>query len=395
MERRHDLDALRVFAILSLIAYHCGMLYVAEWDWHIKSTTLQEWLQWPMLAMNRWRMALLFLISGLAIGLYRPSRAPGRFVLVRTWRLFLPLVFGMLAIVPVQAYVQGVVNGGVQPGYAEFMLRYWQLQPWPDGRFDGAEYGITWNHLWYLAYLWVYTLLLTALLPLLESRSGQRLQAALGGLRGWKLALLPALPLVLYINVLMPRFEASNDLIHDWFQHAQFFTVFLYGYALARREGFWAELGRLRRPLGWAALAMTAVYVPLLKADIEFGEAALVAMRCLRGLLVWTVLLAILAWARHALDRPFRWLPYASEAVFPWYVIHQSATVLLAYWLVPLRLGGALEATLVVLGTLAACGLGHEIVRRIEVLRPLFGLKRRTASGRPQPETLAVVGGRE
>ncbi|KFN48052.1 acyltransferase family protein [Arenimonas metalli] len=390
MERRHDLDALRVLALLSLIAYHCGMLYVAEWDWHIKSSYLQDWLQWPMLAMNRWRMALLFLLSGLAIGLYRPSRHPGRFAWERTARLFVPLVFGMFVICSVQAYVQGVAAGALEPGFGTFLARYWFLAPWPPG--DFSDYDLTWNHLWYLAYLWIYTLVLAALLPLLESGPGRRLQSALAGLRGWKLVLLPAFPLVLYLNLLLVRFEATNGLFDDWFQHAQFFTVFLYGYALSRSAGFWDELRRLRRPLGWAALAMTAVYVPLLKSDIVFGEPALVAIRSLRGLLVWTVLLAILAWGRHALDRPFRWLPYASEAVFPWYVIHQSATVLLAYWLVPLRLGGALEAFLVVLGTLATCGLGHEMVKRVAVLRPLFGLKPRPASGRAQPETVAVLG---
>ncbi|HEY9143713.1 MAG TPA: acyltransferase family protein [Arenimonas sp.] len=396
MQRRHDLDALRVLAILSLIAYHCGMLYVAEWGWHIKSSYLQEWLQWPMLAMNRWRMALLFLVSGLAIGLYQPERAPGRFALLRTWRLFLPLVFGMLVIVPVQAYCQGVVNGTVSPGYGAFLLRYWELRPWPEGGFDGAEYGITWNHLWYLAYLWIYSLVLVVLLPLLRSGPGQRLQAALCGLRGWRLALLPALPLVAYMNGLLPYFESTNALLDDWFQHAQFFTVFLYGFLLARDAGFWAELSRLRRPLGWAALVLLLVYVPSLKLGLAQEEWSLVLMRCLRGFIVWVVLLAILAWARHALDRPFRWLPYASEAVYPWYVIHQSATVLIAYWLVPLELGAWREAVLVVLGTLAACALGHEIVRRVGVLRPLFGLKRRKpASVRPQAEALAVVGGRE
>ncbi len=396
MIRRHDLDALRVIAFGLLIAYHCAMLYVAEWDFHIKSSYLAEWLQWPMLAVNRWRMALLFLISGLAIGLYKPARRPGRFALERTWRLFLPLVFGMLVIVPVQAYCQGVVNGAVEPGYVNFMLRYWQLRPWPQGGFDGAEYGVTWNHLWYLAYLWVYTLLLTALLPVLESAPGRRLQGVLSGLRGWKLVLLPALPLVLYLNVLMPRFEATYDLLHDWFQHAQFFTIFLYGYALSRVGGFWDEVVRLRRPLLWSALAMAAVYVPLLKSDLIFPEPALAAMRALRGLFAWTTLLAILGWGRHALDRPFRWLPYATEAVFPWYVLHQSAIVLLAYWLVPLKLGGAVEATLVVLGTIATCALLHEfVIRRIGFLRPLFGLKRRTPPVRPQPEAVAVVGGRE
>lgn len=377
MSRRNDLDALRVLAILSLIAYHCGMLYVSEWDWHLKSTYLQDWLQWPMLAMNRWRMSLLFLISGLAVGLFRPERAPVRFALMRTWRLFVPLLFGMFCIVPVQAYCQGVVNGTVDPGYGEFLIRYWQVEPWPKGGWDGAEHGITWNHLWYLAYLWVYSLLLAAALPLLATAPGRRLQAAFAALGGWRLVLLPALPLVLYVEVLMPRFEETHDLLNDGFLHAQFLTVFLYGYFLARSERFWSELQRLRRPLAWAAAALVAVYVPLLKADVEYGELALVAIRAQRGLLVWVVLLAILAWARHALDRPFRWLPYASEAVFPWYVIHQSATVLLAYWLVPLQLGAWREATLVVAGTLLACALGFELVRRVPPLRPLFGLKLR------------------
>ena len=396
MPRRHDLDALRVLAFLLLIAYHCAMLYVAEWDWHLKSTHLAEWLQWPMLAMNRWRMALLFLVSGLAIGLYRPSRAPARFALSRTWRLFLPLVFGMLAIVPVQAYVQGVVNGGVAPGYGEFMLRYWQLQPWPDGRFDGAEHGVTWNHLWYLAYLWTYTLVLVLLLPALRSRAGQALAAWLGGLRGAWLVAVPAALLGLYMNTLLQPFgDAERDLLSDWYRHAEYFTVFLLGFLLARSQAFWTELLRLRRPLLVAAVVMGLVYLPLVRSGIEWGDVALAAIRCLRGLYAWTTLLAILAWGHHLLNRPFRWLPYASEAVFPWYVIHQSATVVVAYWLVPLQLDAWLEASLVVAGTVAACLLGHEIVRRVAWLRPLFGLKRRKPSVRPQPEALAVVGGRE
>ena len=125
MPRRHDLDALRVLALVSLIAYHCAMLYVAEWDWHLKSVYLQEWLQWPMLAMNRWRMGLLFMVSGLAIGLYRPFRQPGRFAWERTLRLLVPLLFGMFCTVPIQAYCQGVTNGTIEPGYGAFLWRYW------------------------------------------------------------------------------------------------------------------------------------------------------------------------------------------------------------------------------------------------------------------------------
>ena len=387
MTRRHDLDALRVFAFGSLILYHGAMLYVADWGWHLKSTHLAEWLQWPMLAVNRWRMALLFLVSGLAIGLYQPARAPGRFAWRRTLRVLLPLLFGMAAIVPVQAYCQGVANGAVEPGFGAFMWRYLQLQPWPAGAFDGAEYGVTWNHLWYLAYLWVYSLLLVALLPLLESTLGRRLQAALAGLRGWRLMLLPALPLVLYMHLLLPRFPATNDLISDGFQHAQFFTIFLYGYAMARAPGLWDELVRLRRPLAGIALALGTVYVPLvLLGGDDISEARLALARTLRGAYLWLALLAILAWSKHALDRPFRWLPYANEAVLPWYMLHQSLTVLLAYWLLPHALGPVIEPLLVIGGTLAGCLLLHEaLIRRSALLRPLFGLRPRDPGAAARP----------
>jgi len=396
MERRHDLDALRVFAFLLLIAYHVGMLYVAEWGWHLKSGHTYEWLQVPMVAMNRWRMDLLFLVSGLAIGLFQPERAPLKFALARTSRLMVPLLFGMAAIVPVQAYCQGVVNGAVEPGFGAFLLRYLELRPWPEGGFDGAEYGFTWNHLWYLAYLWPYTLVLTAALPLLRSGPGQRLAAALGGLRGPWLVLLPALPLVLWMNVLLPRFgDAERDFVSDWFRHAEYFTVFVYGYLLARCRPFWDELLRLRRALLAAAVLMGVVYVGLLMLDVEFDPLPLALVRSLRALYAWTTLLAIRPGGHHALNRPFRWLPWATEAVFPWYIVHQSATVLLAYWLVPMDLPVAVEAGAVLGGTLLACLAFGELARRSGALRPLFGLKRRARSVRPQPEALAVVGGRE
>jgi hypothetical protein len=78
------------------------------------------------------------------------------------------------------------------------------------------------------------------------------------------------------------------------------------------------------------------------------------------------------------LNRPFRWLPYATEAVYPWYILHQSLIVPIAFWLIPLRLGSAWEPLLVTLGTIGGCLLLHEfVIRRINLLRPLFGLKAR------------------
>lgn len=93
MPRRHDIDALRVLAFALLILYHTAMAYVDGWGFHLKSEYTAEWLQWPMLLVNRWRMPLLFLLSGIAIALMRPEAHIARFAVLRTWRLLLPLLF--------------------------------------------------------------------------------------------------------------------------------------------------------------------------------------------------------------------------------------------------------------------------------------------------------------
>lgn len=394
MQRRYDIDALRVIAFAILILYHVSGVYEHQSSYHIVSTYQTEWLEWIRIVFNRWRMPLLFAISGIAVGLTLRGRDLGRVALLRSWRLLLPLVFGMLVVVPVQAYCEGVSRGMVEPGFQAFMWRYWQLRPWLAGSFSGAEHGITWNHLWYLAYLWVYTLVLLVLIPVLQSARGKRLQAWLTRQRHGALLLLPALLFFAYLILLKPRFPETRALIDDWYLHAEYFTVFVLGYAVARAEGFWQRLWRLRWPMLLVAMLSISIELSLKAAGrflpIEEIPAALHAIdwgmieRGGRAMFMWSALLAIFGWGHGLLNRPFRWLPYASEAVYPWYILHQSLIVLIAYLLIPLRLGPILEPLLVIAGTVGGCLLLHELViRRVALLRPLFGLKLRTSKSRP------------
>ncbi len=393
MNRRHDLDALRVIAFGLLILYHAGMLYVADWDFHLKSTYLSEGLQGGMIALSRWRMPLLFLISGIALGLLRPAQL-GRAALLRSWRLLLPLLFGMFIVVPIQPYCEALAQGHIEPGFAQFLLRYWQVRPWPPGTFTGAEFGITWNHLWYLAYLWPYTMLLLGVLAVLRRPA---LQAAVAR---WRSLQVPAAAWLLLpiaweaFNLLwvMPRWAPTHALFGDWFVHAESLPLFLLGYAVARNETFWARVRRWR----WASFGVAAlclgVELGLRTAGRHHVEVHGIwaqvpwyaVERIARAGYTWMALLAIFGWGQVWLNRPFRWLPYCTEAVYPWYMLHQSVMIALAFWLIPMHLGPVVEPLLVIAGTAAGCLLLHEgVIRRVGWLRPCFGLKAQRRAAAP------------
>ena len=384
MNRRHDIDALRALAFALVILYHVAMYYVQGWEWHLKSPDAVEWLQGPMRALNLWRMDLVFLVSGLALSLLWRGGSRLQLLGQRSARLLLPLAFGMAVVVPYQPYAEMVAKGVIEPGFGAFLLRYFTGGPWPDTAFRGANVGVTWNHLWYLPYLWLYTTVFVLAVPLLQSAAGRRLHAAFQQLRGWRLLALPVLPLMLYSAVLWPHFPPSHDLIGDGWLHAVYFTLFLYGWWIGLDEGLWGELKRLRHPALGGALALLALYF-LARWLVPMVTPSRLAIRLLADAYLWTAIVAILGWAHHALNRPWPWLAWANESVYPWYVLHQTVIIVLVSWLAPLSLSPQVEAPLLVAGTIAGCWALTAVIRRSRWLRPLFGLKRRAPPPRPSP----------
>ena len=145
--RRYDLDWLRIIAFSLLILYHVGMFYVT-WGWHVKSVYSSPTVEPLMSAVNPWRLALLFFISGVAIRFATDKAASMKsFAWSRVSRLGLPLLFGIYVWIMPQAFYQVLQSGEFTgsllefyPDYVAFEQAYSMITP-------------TWNHLWYLAYV--------------------------------------------------------------------------------------------------------------------------------------------------------------------------------------------------------------------------------------------------
>jgi hypothetical protein len=141
---------------------------------------------------------------------------------------------------------------------------------------------------------------------------------------------------------------------------------------------WWAEARRLRGRTLAGALLMLIVYF-VLRAQVSPASSVSLrfVVRIVADVYLWWMVLAILGWAHHLLNRPWPWLPWANEQVYPWYVLHQTFIVVLIVQLAPLRLAPALEAALLTAGTLTACWAMAALIRRNRLLRPLFGLRPR------------------
>jgi hypothetical protein len=373
--RLYFFDWVRILAFFVLILYHVGMYYVS-WDWHVKSPFASSTIEPLMLLSSPWRLSLLFLVSGVASAFMLQKISAASFMKQRTARLLLPLVFGMFAIVPLQPYFEVVEKVAYAGSFGDFMGLYLQAY---NGfcRGDDCLDLPTWNHLWFVAYLWVYTLVLGALVLALGQR-WEKVSGWLGQrLTGWKLLAIPASVLAVFRITMLDVFPTTHALVDDFYNHANYLTVFLLGAALARQPQAWASMERMR----WAALAIALgswaaliVFFSMAEANSDL-EAFRLPMRYVWSLCAWCAITAAIGFAHRLLNFDSAKRRYLAEAIFPVYILHQTLIVTMAHLMKPARLAAPLEGLVLVVLTLGFCFAGYELIRRIALLRPLFGLK--------------------
>ncbi len=378
--RRLDLDWLRIIAFGLLILYHCGMFYVT-WDWHVKSSRASEAIEPLMLLTNPWRLTLLFLISGAATRFMADKMGAWTFAASRMGRLWPPLLLAVFVIVPPQAYYEIVeaLQGanGLAPGHVAWLDNFYAKYVTASGNWcdaDGCLTTPTYNHMWFVAYLVLYTLALIPLLPLLR-----RIPKAVSVLiAGPFFILTPWLIMTALRLTLFPIFGESHDFREDWYLHVLYFGVFLFGFAIAKHQPFFDSCVRLRWPtltvalISWAALI---TYYNAYPDGVTPPVWLRVVMRGVRELDAWTAIVAAIGFAHHHLknaDGPVRQM--LTQAVFPFYLIHQTVIVVAGHHLDELQLPLWLEAPTLIGSTAFGCWLFFGIGRRISALRVWIGL---------------------
>ncbi len=389
MQRHYGLDWLRIGAFAILILYHIGMVFV-PWPFHAKLAH-EQWVTVPMMLSNPWRLSLLFVVSGYASrALFARSDGPLAFAGNRTVRLLVPLAFGVVLIVPPQAWVELVT----QRGYPHGFITFWTHDYFRFGKLARIDLP-TWNHLWFVGYLWVYTLLLTLALAVIPAGLRRGLQGLFEWFCGsWRALFVPMAWLMAVSAWLFPGARETHAMLGDWVAHASYFPMFVFGFALAGSERTLATFARW-----WKATAVLAVlgYAAVAGIAIAFAGVAITPkpwgtiFSLARGVEGWMAIAALIGVAETYWNRDHRWRPMLTEAVFPFYIIHQTVIVLVAYWLMPLELPGGVDFAILVVATVVGCWAFYLIGRRIAWLRPLIGLRMRAPIKRAADPRPAVI----
>ncbi|MGC8739265.1 MAG: acyltransferase family protein [Candidatus Hydrogenedens sp.] len=359
-KRRYDIEYLRIFAVLLLIPFHCAMVFFSYESFYVKSSSSHFLLDYFVFFLSPWHMPLLFIIAGISTFYALQKRTWNQYIAERTKRLLVPFVFSMLFIVPPQpyfAYLKTHPDGSL----LNFIRQYFfHIQ----GDFTGYTGFFTPAHLWFILYLYFYSIISVPLFLNLKKHS-QKIENYIANY-----IFLFLYPVIIGLVEQLPSPVSKNPFYY--------YTYFFIGFFIVSNPKIEQFIRKNRFLLFLAGMTTMIIYLSLIKFSLTFEKysSSDVLFYILRRFNVWFWLLFILGYGEKYLNSPMRILPYASEMSYPFYILHQTIIVLLAYYIISWNLNvGLVFFVLSVLSFSVTLVIYHFLIRKYKILRFLFGMK--------------------
>jgi glucan biosynthesis protein C len=378
--RLHYLDWLRVIAILGVWVYHSARPFMLQ-DWLINNPQKSPAITFVFLIfLGSMGMPLFFLMAG-AGSLFALSRRTGmQFIAERTKRLFIPFVIGCILLSPIQFYFEWVHKGWYQGSFLPFIPlfvsdRFHLIV----SKFSPSIFESLGSHLWFLGFLFTFSLIALPLFMWLKQESGQKVIAQLGKLgekRGGLLAFIA--PIVLVRICLQPFFPDYTD----WADFSYMLVFFVTGYLIYSDQRLVQAVRRDWR----LTLIIGVISTLIMLVGLAFAEGSqwvkdphtpgFYLCWGLVGINGWCWTLFSLWLGMRLFDFRNRWLDRAKELIVPFYVFHQPPIVFLAFFVIQWQAGVLVKLGTLILGSFVIILVFCEgIARRIKPARVLFGMK--------------------
>jgi len=373
--RRYDLDWLRVLAILIVFLYHSTRFFNLS-DWHVKNIDTFVWVEMWIVFANLWMMPLFFIISGASL-FYAIRKASGwsKFYVDKFLRLMIPVLFASVTHSVLQVYLERLSHGQFSGSFFSFVPGYF------NGVYAGigmpGNFAFHGMHLWYLLFLFVYSLICYRLFIWLKGGGRVLLN---------RITSLFTTPGLMYVGFMIPLLmmkllipsavlDVGNGgwgfLYYIWFLISGFIIVYsdpLQRHIMSQR---WVSL--------LLGVGLSSVYLyqlfSLSRVDFPAGISDWINS-LLFFLSAWSLIFAILGFGMKflAFDRPL--LRSANEGVLPFYILHQTVLLCIGYFVMAWEVHAILKWAIVFTSSFIVIIMLHMVfIRRIELFRFLFGMK--------------------
>jgi glucan biosynthesis protein C len=345
MERRYDIDWLRVIAIWLLLIYHIAIVFQpwAMFLAFIRSDALSTELWKPMTLLNVWRIPILFYVSGMGLFFAMRKRNWMQLIGERTKRILVPFLFGIVAITPLHMFV---------------FQKYYKM---------ALDYYPHMGHLWFLGNIFIYVILLLPVFLVLKKHENSKLKLISQKLMAYPLT--PFIINVLFIaEALILKPTPFSMYAETWHGFVLGFLCFLFGFFFMYiGQSFWKNVLKWRwLYLGFAVILFT----------VRFTLFATEAPGYLMVIESNSWIFAVFGFCHKYLNKSSTLLSYLSTAAYPIYIIHMVVLYGASAFILPLKLPVYISFPLIVVVTFAGCYIIYEfVIRRVNLLHPLFGLK--------------------
>ncbi|HWP45097.1 MAG TPA: acyltransferase, partial [Blastocatellia bacterium] len=297
--RRSEVDLLRGAVVLGLIFFHTARIFDLL-PFNVKNDERSLFFMALVGFVSQWGMPLMFLISGIAAWHALGKRAASEFVKERFRRLIIPLIFGIIVIVPPQNYYYFRTDPNYDQSYWEYYPSFFRglfKLDFPWFMHDPAQ-------LWFLYDLFIFTMMALPLFIYLRRGAGERLRGRLAAFAQRPGAIfLPVLPIIAIETFILT--EGTSG----WNRYA-YIPFLIYGYLIASDRRFERSMLRHRNLalVGgvFSVMAFFAMAIITWRAGIDplrGYELEGILWRMFKSITSWFWIVAILGWAQRLKHR--------------------------------------------------------------------------------------------
>ena len=362
-QRLPELDWLRVILIFAVFIHHVCMPFNGD-NWHIMNTESSKLLDDVMVYFEQFRLPTLFFISGVGAVILLSKISVKKFASDKLLRLLIPLIVGVLFVVPPQSYIENISQ------YESF----WQAYP-------SLALNLSTNHLWFIEYLIVFSLLAIPLNTFLNTKASTKVFKYIIKLTKFKGGLFLFVSLLIVIKISFSLFFPSDDnKIENLSSSSYYLFFFITGMIFVANKELWQRVCEHRLYHLIILLISTVIfygyyYSPdlsdYLSLNVRWSIWWLVCC-----LVSWSALLTILGYAQFYLKKTPQWLRLSNELIYPFYIFHQTVIVVIGFYVINWQTSILIKIiSLLFLSLITTCGICLFIIKPFNLFRFLFGLK--------------------